>query len=115
MDFGSRLSAAMFAAGFTTNKLLIKKVSGITEKEVRDWRKNKQIPGAMLAKTLIDLSVSLNVRAFWLAEGQGPIHRFTAAEYSEKELVSAFCTLPKRHKAMVRDMIGLIMRSNESG
>lgn len=105
--FGLRLKAAMLAAGVVDTDSLAKRV-GVSPQVVRKWLRDKE--PSLSAENIVSLSEVLNVRVLWLARGRGPIHSFTVKEYTEPELLSAFRTLGKKERVLVRDFIGLLMR-----
>lgn len=105
--FGLRLKAAMLAAGVVDTDSLAKRV-GVSPQVVRKWLRDKE--PSLSAENIVSLSEVLNVRVLWLARGRGTIHSFTVKEYTEPELLSAFRTLGKKERVLVRDFIGLLMR-----
>jgi len=105
--FGVRLRAAMLAAGITETEVLAKRV-GVSPQVVRKWLRDEK--PSLSAENIVSLSEQLNVRVMWLARGTGPLHSFTVAAYTEPELLSAFRTLGKKERVLVRDFIGLLMR-----
>ena len=105
--FGLRLKAAMLAAGVVDTDSLAKRV-GVSPQVVRKWLRDKE--PSLTAENIVSLSETLNVRVMWLARGTGQLHNFTVKEYTEPELLSAFRTLGKKERVLVRDFIGLLMR-----
>jgi len=107
MAFGLRLKAAMFAAGIPAADMLASRV-GVSPQVIRKWLRDTT--PRLNAENIVSLSQTLNVRVLWLANGRGPIHSFTAGEYTEPELLGAFRTLGKKEQVLLRDFIGLLMR-----
>ena len=110
IKFGTRLRAAMLAAGITETEVLAKRV-GVSPQVVRKWLRDEK--PSLSAENIVSLSELLNVRVIWLARGTGQLHAFTVKEYSEPELISAFRALGKKERIFVRDIIGLLMRYQE--
>ena len=107
IKFGTRLRAAMLAAGIRENKELARRLK-VSPQVVRKWLREEK--PSLSAENIVSLSEVLNVRVIWLARGTGQLHNFTVREYSEPELVDAFRTLGKKERVLVRDFIGLLMR-----
>lgn len=68
----------------------------------------------MSAKNLIRLAVLLNVRAHWLATGEGPPSRFNATAYSETDMLNAFRALGPEERRLLRDVVSVILKYRES-
>jgi transcriptional regulator with XRE-family HTH domain len=97
----------MLAAGITETEVLAKRC-GVSPQVVRKWLRDEK--PSLSAENIVSLSEQLNVRVMWLARGTGPLHSFTVSAYTEPELLSAFRTLGKKERVLVRDFIGLLMR-----
>lgn len=109
MPFAGRIKASMLAAGLDTQSVAEK--VGVTPQVVRRWLKDKS--PHMSAAHLIKLAVVLNVRAHWLAEGEGPVSRTNSAQYSREDMLAAFDALTPEERRMLRDIVGVILRNRE--
>ena len=109
MPFATRLKAAMLAAGLDT-KSVAKKLE-VTPQVVRRWLRQKE--PQMSAKNLVRLGVVLNVRAHWLATGEGPASRFNSSSYTEAEMIEAFHALSPAERRLLRDIVGIILKHRD--
>lgn len=105
--FGGRLRGAMMAAGVTTTEVLARRLK-VSPQVVRKWLRDTK--PRLSAENIVSLSEHLNVRVMWLTRGSGPIHAFSAAEYTETELLKAFVVLDLKDRRLVRDFVGMLMR-----
>lgn len=105
-SFGSRVCAAMLAAGLTV-EAVAKKLK-VTPQVVRRWRRDTEMH--LSGAHLVELARLLNVRTHWLGTGEGPLERFNASQYTEPEMISAFRGLGPEEKRLLRDIVGVIMK-----
>lgn len=109
MPFAGRLKAAMLAAALDTKSVADK--LEVTPQVVRRWLRDKE--PHMSAKHLVSLAAVLNVRAHWLATGEGPASRFNSSAYTEAEMVEAFRALSPSERKLLRDVVGIILKHRE--
>lgn len=99
----------MLAAGLDTKSVAAKLPA--TPQVVGRWLKDKE--PHMSAKNLVRLAVLLNVRAHWLATGEGPAQRFNASEYTESDLLETLRALAPQDRRLMRDLMGVILKYRE--
>lgn len=109
--FGARLRAAMVAAGLKSAEQVAEKI-GVTPQAVRRWMRMKNPD--LSAQNLLDLSEALQVRAFWLGTGRGPISRFNAISVDPYDLLKMFSALEDKEKVFALDMMELLIRYRDT-
>jgi hypothetical protein len=99
----------MLAAGL--DAISVAKKLPATPQAVRRWMKDKE--PHMSAVHLIEVCRLLNVRAHWLATGEGSPSRFNATEYTEAEMLESFRALGPEERRLMRDIVGVILKYRE--
>ena len=101
----------MLAAGVTNTEILARRLK-VSPQVIRKWLRDTK--PRLSAENIVSLSEHLNVRVMWLCKGNGPIHAFSAAEYTDTELLKAFVVLGVKDRRLVRDFVGMLMRHAEN-
>lgn len=110
-SFGARLKASMVAAGLKTPEEVAEKM-GVTPQVVRRWTRLKR--PQLSAENLLDLSDALNVRAFWLGRGMGPISRFNTTSPDPYDIEKFFSSLGPKERTFALDMLELLVRYRDT-
>lgn len=64
----------------------------------------------MSARNLIRAAVLLNVRAHWLATGEGSPQRFNPMEYTQDEFLQTYLGLTGNERRILRDVASALMK-----